>query len=52
MTKDPALLIGPKQSWLSTRGFMDKLEEFLQKAMGETRVAGGRPRAIRYHPTD
>ncbi len=39
MTKDLALLIGPKQAWLSTQDFMDKLEEFLQKAMGETQAA-------------
>lgn len=34
MTKDLALLIGPDQSWLSTTGFLDKIDENLQKAMG------------------
>ncbi len=34
MTKDLALLIGPDQKWLSTTGFLDKVDENLQKAMG------------------
>jgi isocitrate dehydrogenase len=34
MTKDLALLIGPDQQWLSTTGFLDKVDENLQKAMG------------------
>jgi len=34
MTKDLALLIGPDQPWLSTMGFLDKVDENLQKAMG------------------
>ncbi len=34
MTKDLALLIGPDQPWLSTSGFLDKIDENLQKAMG------------------
>jgi isocitrate dehydrogenase len=34
MTKDLALLIGPDQRWLSTTGFLDKIDENLQKAMG------------------
>ncbi|MGB7285557.1 MAG: NADP-dependent isocitrate dehydrogenase [Salaquimonas sp.] len=33
MTKDLALLIGPDQPWLSTIGFLDKIDENLQKAM-------------------
>ena len=33
MTKDLALLIGPDQKWLSTTGFLDKIDENLQKAM-------------------
>lgn len=33
MTKDLALLIGPNQKWLSTTGFLDKIDENLQKAM-------------------
>lgn len=34
MTKDLSLLIGPDQPWLSTTGFLDKIDENLQKAMG------------------
>ncbi len=34
MTKDLALLIGPDQQWQSTTGFLDKIDENLQKAMG------------------
>ena len=34
MTKDLALLIGPDQEWLSTTGFLDKIDENLQTAMG------------------
>ena len=33
MTKDLALLIGPDQPWLSTTGFLDKIDENLQAAM-------------------
>ena len=33
MTKDLALLIGPDQPWLSTTGFLDKIDSNLQKAM-------------------
>jgi len=33
MTKDLALLIGADQPWLSTTGFLDKIDENLQKAM-------------------
>jgi isocitrate dehydrogenase len=33
MTKDLALLIGPDQPWLTTMGFLDKVDENLQKAM-------------------
>jgi len=33
MTKDLALLIGPDQTWLTTTGFLDKVDENLQKAM-------------------
>ena len=35
MTKDLALLIGPDQPWLSTSGFLDKVDENLQKAMAK-----------------
>jgi isocitrate dehydrogenase len=34
MTKDLALLVGEKQKWLSTTGFLDKVDENLKKAMG------------------
>src|ERR1700747_982886 len=33
MTKDLALLVGPDQRWLSTTGFLDKIDENLKKAM-------------------
>jgi isocitrate dehydrogenase len=34
MTKDLALLIGAEQKWLTTEGFINKVDENLQKAMG------------------
>ncbi len=34
MTKDLALLVGPDQKWLTTMGFLDKIDENLQKALG------------------
>ncbi len=34
MTKDLALLVGPDQKWLSTTGFLDKIDQNLQTAMG------------------
>jgi isocitrate dehydrogenase len=33
MTKDLALLVGADQQWLSTTGFLDKVDENLKKAM-------------------
>jgi isocitrate dehydrogenase len=33
MTKDLALLVGPDQKWLSTTGYLDKVDETLKKAM-------------------
>ncbi len=33
MTKDLALLVGPDQRWLSTTGFLDKVDENLKAAM-------------------
>ncbi|MGP0090137.1 MAG: NADP-dependent isocitrate dehydrogenase [Xanthobacteraceae bacterium] len=33
MTKDLALLVGADQKWLSTTGFLDKVDENLRKAM-------------------
>ena len=35
MTKDLALLVGAEQKWLTTEGFLDKVAENLQKAMGK-----------------
>ncbi|MGO9772063.1 MAG: NADP-dependent isocitrate dehydrogenase [Roseiarcus sp.] len=32
MTKDLALLVGPEQKWLSTEGFLDKIDENLKAA--------------------
>jgi isocitrate dehydrogenase len=34
MTKDLSLLVGPDQPWLSTMGFLDAVDENLDKAMG------------------
>jgi isocitrate dehydrogenase len=34
MTKDLALLVGPDQKWLTTEGFLDKVDQNLQRAMG------------------
>ncbi|MDV2984710.1 UNVERIFIED_CONTAM: NADP-dependent isocitrate dehydrogenase [Methylobacteriaceae bacterium AG10] len=33
MTKDLALLVGPDQKWLTTNGFLDKVDENLKAAM-------------------
>jgi isocitrate dehydrogenase len=33
MTKDLALLVGPDQGWLTTMGFLDKIDENLNKAL-------------------
>ena len=33
MTKDLALLVGPDQPWLTTEGFLEKIDENLNKAM-------------------
>jgi isocitrate dehydrogenase len=35
MTKDLALLVGADQKWLSTTGFLDKIDENLKKAMAK-----------------
>jgi isocitrate dehydrogenase len=34
MTKDLALLVGPEQKWLTTEGFLDKVDDNLKVAMG------------------
>ncbi|HYF23545.1 MAG TPA: NADP-dependent isocitrate dehydrogenase, partial [Caulobacteraceae bacterium] len=39
MTKDLALLVGDQQGWLSTEGFLDKVAENLDKAMGQQTAA-------------
>ncbi|MCV2892345.1 NADP-dependent isocitrate dehydrogenase [Lentibacter sp. XHP0401] len=33
MTKDLALLVGPEQGWLTTMGFLEKIDENLRKAL-------------------
>jgi len=33
MTKDLALLIGPEQKWLTTMGYLEKVDEYLNKAL-------------------
>ena len=33
MTKDLALLVGPEQQWLTTMGFLEKVDENLDKAL-------------------
>ncbi|GAB4386055.1 NADP-dependent isocitrate dehydrogenase [Albidovulum sp.] len=33
MTKDLALLVGPDQKWLTTMGFLEKVDSYLNKAM-------------------
>lgn len=33
MTKDLALLVGPDQKWLTTMGFLEKVDEYLNKAL-------------------
>lgn len=35
MTKDLALLVGSQQKWLSTQGFIEKIDENLKKAMDQ-----------------
>ncbi len=34
MTKDLALLVGPDQKWLTTQGFLEKIDENLNRALG------------------
>ncbi|MEX0371123.1 MAG: NADP-dependent isocitrate dehydrogenase, partial [Tateyamaria sp.] len=33
MTKDLALLVGPDQGWLTTMGFLEKIDENLNAAL-------------------
>ena len=52
MTKDLALLVGPDQKWLTTTGFLDKVDDNLKKAMakpspqGKTGRGGQPPRPV------
>jgi isocitrate dehydrogenase len=39
MTKDLAILVGKEQPWLTTEGFLAKLDENLRKAMGQRAAA-------------
>ena len=39
MTKDLALLVGAEQSWLSTSGFLDKIDANLRKEMADRAAA-------------
>ena len=34
MTKDLALLVGPDQRWLTTMGYLEKVDEYLNRALG------------------
>ena len=40
MTKDLALLVGPDQKWLTTEGFLDKVDENLEEGDGVARHRG------------
>ena len=33
MTKDLALLVGPDQKWLTTIGYLEKVDDYLNKAL-------------------
>jgi isocitrate dehydrogenase len=39
MTKDLALLVGAEQAWLSTTGFLDKIDERLREAVADRAAA-------------
>ncbi|MVX50875.1 NADP-dependent isocitrate dehydrogenase [Rhodobacter sphaeroides] len=34
MTKDLALLVGPDQKWLTTMGYLERVDEYLDRALG------------------
>ncbi|MGC9449787.1 NADP-dependent isocitrate dehydrogenase [Cereibacter johrii] len=34
MTKDLALLVGPDQKWLTTMGYLEKVDDYLDRALG------------------
>jgi len=40
MTKDLALLVGADQKWLSTTGFLDKIDENMRRAMSSPAMSG------------
>jgi isocitrate dehydrogenase len=46
MTKDLALLVGADQKWLSTTGFLDKIDENLKKVIADEAGAGWK-----HHPS-
>ena len=33
MTKDLALLVGPDQKWMTTMGYLEKVDEYLNNAL-------------------
>jgi isocitrate dehydrogenase len=39
MTKDLALLVGADQAWLSTTGFLDKVDERMRQTMSDRAAA-------------
>ena len=48
MTKDLALLVGADQAWLSTTGFLDKIDERLQEAMADRAAPDAGPPLLRF----
>ena len=38
MTKDLALLVGPDQKWLTTMGYLEKVDEYLNRALSKASV--------------
>jgi isocitrate dehydrogenase len=52
MTKDLAILIGPKQPWLTTSQFMAKIEQNLEKALAEAIEAKPELASLSLHPDE
>ena len=50
MTKDLALLVGPDQKWLTTMGFLEKIDEYLNKAMYSSERRAGAIRPFSFPP--
>ncbi len=50
MTKDLALLVGADQNWLSTTGFLDKIDENLEEGDGVSFTLGDKIEAGRSGP--